>query len=156
MRFTLSIVPLAALLALTACGSSILEPFSSAGGSSTTRPAGPADDGDEPLTPSAESVFTVGIITEAPARLGTATFLIEQHPDRPFGGGSNPLADGDKYYVRVTSQTQIRRRSASGESQPATPDDIRAGLRAEVWFVGPIQESWPMQGTAGRIMLFDP
>jgi hypothetical protein len=152
----LSFVPLAALLAATACGSPLLEPLTDARGAGTTRPGEPAGDEDEPLQPAPAEVFIAGTITEVPSRLGSASFFIEEDPERPFGPGTDPFTAGDKYYVEVTPQTRIRRRLASGESQPASLGDVRVGMRAEVWFAGPIRESWPMQGTAGRIMLFDP
>jgi hypothetical protein len=149
------LIPLALVLSVGGCAAPVLDPSSEPTRAAQTRPGAPADD-DAPLTPAPSSVIAVGTITEVPARLGTAAFLIEQYPDRPLSPGGGPSDLGDKYHVTITNETQILRRGASGARRSATPDEIAVGMRAEVWFVGPIRESYPMQGTAGRIVIFDP
>jgi hypothetical protein len=157
MARVLSFVIVAALF-LGACDPSVLEPLSETRLSNQTRPGGQdgaADGEDPPLTPAEEIVHTVGIITAAPSFGGPDTFLIEEYPDRPMGPGAGPVTTGDKYHVTVTANTQIRLRQASGEGRVGSVADIAVGMMAEVWFVGPIRESYPAQATAGRIALFE-
>jgi hypothetical protein len=155
---TLSFLLIPMLFAVTACESRFFEPSSDTRIATSTRP-GDGDTrpgaGDPPLTPQPESVRAIGIVTEIPSRMGSATFLLEEHPDRPWGATAGPLEAGDKYYVTVTPSTAIRLRDPSGEGRPGTIEDISRGSRAEVWFVGPIRESYPMQGVAGRIAILE-
>ena len=106
--------------------------------------------------PPAESTHTVGTITQVPSRLGTYAFLIEERPEQPVGTDAGPFTSGDKYHVAVTGATRIQRRAADGSVRDASAAEIAVGMWAEVWFVGPILESYPAQGTAGRILILAP
>ncbi len=106
--------------------------------------------------PDSESPHIVGTITEVPSRLGTYAFLIEEHPEKPAGASATPFTAGDKYHVRVTEATRIERRTSAGGMRNASLEEITVGMRAEVWFVGPILESYPAQATADRILILDP
>jgi hypothetical protein len=150
----------AVLIVLTGCTGGLVGPEADARSAGLTRPGGSGTGtathpDDPPLVATPAEHRVQGTVTEVPSRLGTAAFLIEEHPDRPFGGASSPLVDGGKYHVTVTAWTVVRRRGADGQMRDATVADIRVGTLAEVWFVGPIRESYPAQGTAGRIMIFD-
>jgi hypothetical protein len=101
------------------------------------------------------STHTRGTITEAPSRTGGYAFMIEERPEQPVGAEASPLTAGDKYHVAITPGTTIERRTASGEVRPATAEEISVGTQAEVWFTGPILESYPAQGTAGRVLIVD-
>jgi hypothetical protein len=147
------------LLGLAACSSPVLEPLADTRIAHQTRPGGgdAGPDGDDPpLTPGPDVTPTVGIITAAPSSMGPATFLIEEHPDRPVGAAPTPLSTGDKYYVTVTETTAIWLRGPNGEARAARFEEIAVGMRAEVWLVGPVRESYPAQAAAGRIALFAP
>jgi hypothetical protein len=123
---------------------------------SQTRPgASPSDPDDPPLISVPQPLIVVGTITEVPSRAGTASFLIEEHPGWPLGPGASPLTSGEKYHVTITSETRIALRPTTGVSRPATADEIVPGLRAEVWLVGPIRESYPAQATASALMLYE-
>jgi hypothetical protein len=153
------------LIGLVACNNSVLEPRSERLSAGQTRPGGtgpaaqggerPAQGDDPPLTVAPAELRTQGVVTQVPSRLGTAAFLIEEQPDRPLSPTGSPLTDGGKYHVFVPGSTVIRRRGPDGQMGEAALADITVGTRAEVWFSGPIRESWPAQGTAGRIMIFD-
>jgi hypothetical protein len=130
-----------------------------AGGVDTTRGAGGTAgtaDGDAPLTPVPPSAIVVGTITEVPGRVAGAAFRVEARPETPAAPGVGPEVGGDKYDVTVNSGTVIRRRLTGGGHLAVAAAELRVGIRVEVSFVGPIRESYPMQGTAGRIMIFDP
>ncbi|HEV2132569.1 MAG TPA: DUF3221 domain-containing protein [Longimicrobiaceae bacterium] len=106
--------------------------------------------------PASESAHTVGTITEVPSRLGTYAFLIEERPEQPMGANAGPFTTGDKYHVAVTEATRIERRTSTGGLQSASLEEITVGMRAEVWFVGPILQSYPAQATASRILILEP
>ncbi|MDZ4178899.1 MAG: DUF3221 domain-containing protein [Coriobacteriia bacterium] len=53
----------------------------------------------------------------------------------------------DRAVVRITPATEIL--DAGGNER--TAEYIRNGLRVEVWFVGGVAESYPVQATAGTI-----
>lgn len=99
------------------------------------------------------SVSTRGTITEVPTRKSGAAFLIEE---KVTGIPAEPAVAGDKYYVFVTGATTIERRTSAGTVRSASLAEITAGTQAEVWFVGPIAESYPAQARAGRILILDP
>ena len=65
-----------------------------------------------------------------------------------IGGGT----EYDKAVVAVTEETEILLRGPGGEEK-ATFDDLRVGQRVEATFVGPVAESYPVQATAGRIVI---
>lgn len=100
-----------------------------------------------------EHLHTRGTITEVPARLSGAAFLIEE---KVTGLPAEPSTAGDKYFVFVTEKTGIQRRTSGGSVQSASLAEITEGTRAEVWFDGPIRESYPAQATASRILILDP
>ncbi len=67
------------------------------------------------------------------------------------------IAEGteyDKAVVSVTEETEIVRRGPEGEVQ-ATFDDLQVGQWVEATFVGPVAESYPVQATAGRIVILE-
>jgi hypothetical protein len=136
------------------CGSPAGPPYETrmAGGAGTSGDS----DGDAPPTSVPASAMVVGTITEVPGRLSGAAFRVEERPGIPAAPGVGPETGGDRYDVTVNGGTRIRRRLPGGGHQAATAGELRVGMRVEVWFVGPIRESYPMQGTAGRITIFDP
>lgn len=158
MKALLPSVLVAALLASSACGPELLLPRADparAGDPRTGDPDPDHRDDDPPLTPAPHQTIVSGVVTQVPSRLGTAAFLIEEHPDRPLGAGAGPLESGEKYHVFVDGQTAVHRRVDPGVIRAATVEEITAGSRVEIWFVGPIRESYPAQGTAGRILIID-
>jgi hypothetical protein len=62
------------------------------------------------------------------------------------------VAGYDKAYVRVTKTTKIF--TGSGKDlKPATFKDLKDSQQVEVTFTGPTAESYPVQATAGRIVI---
>lgn len=108
------------------------------------------------MEPAPGSVRTVGTITQVPPLLDTYDFLIEESPDQQLWHAASPLVEGDKFYVGVTEKTEIQRRTSTVKVQRMSLQEIARGMRAEVWFVGPVLESYPAQATAGRILILDP
>lgn len=88
---------------------------------------------------------------EAPSIRGTISSL-----DRLESGEASLLVvaeddvvatEYDRAVVRITPATEIL--DAGGNER--TAEYLRNGLRVEVWFVGGVAESYPVQATAGTI-----
>jgi hypothetical protein len=80
-------------------------------------------------------------------------------PDPGSGLGSllvkgTPLGTSGVDYasVRVTPDTRILRQ-AGDQTEPATFADLAIGQTVKVALVGPVAESYPVQGTAGVIVI---
>jgi hypothetical protein len=58
----------------------------------------------------------------------------------------------DKAMIRITAKTKIEK-LVGKERQPARADDLVNGVRIEARFVGPVAESYPVQATAGEILI---
>jgi hypothetical protein len=153
----LSAVILTLLLGAASCGGPVLAPESLAGAGAATGGSDlPGGEGDPPLAGSTEGTPSIGFVTQVPTIRGPRTLLFEEYPERPWGSGESPHTAGEKYYLTVTESTVIRIRLAAGKGRQANFDVIAPGMRAEVWFIGPILESYPAQATAGRITIWHP
>ena len=69
------------------------------------------------------------------------TIVVEEKPTEPHGSA--------KARVRITDGTQVLRR---GEGVVAATE-LRVGQQVKVWFTGPVMESYPLQATAGMIVI---
>jgi beta-N-acetylhexosaminidase len=58
----------------------------------------------------------------------------------------------DKAMVKVTRATKIFQQ-VGRELKPASFDDIKPGVKMEIQFQGPVAESFPVQATAGKIVI---
>ena len=58
----------------------------------------------------------------------------------------------DKAMVKVTKATKIFQQ-VGRELKPASFDDIKPGVKMEIQFQGPVAESFPVQATAGKIVI---
>lgn len=58
----------------------------------------------------------------------------------------------DKYVITVTGETLLFD-ERGGDRSPETFDALAIGQRVQVWFSGPIKESYPMQVDAGQIVI---
>jgi len=96
--------------------------------------------------PSAPDV-TVAIPRTAPSIIGQVTAIalpmvvVEEKPAEPHGSA--------KASVRITDGTQVLRQ---GEGVVGTTE-LRVGQQVKVWFTGPVMESYPLQATAGVIVI---
>ena len=102
--------------------------------------------GDEPpAAPSGDPSITGAVASATPVDGGDAvgSFLIDQ------GSG-----DYDKASVAVTDDTGWYRRSGEGYEAIDTPTaDELTGRTVEVQFTGPVAESYPVQATAGWVIV---
>lgn len=58
----------------------------------------------------------------------------------------------DKASVKVTKATKIFVRSGK-DLKPAKFEDLKPGVKMEIQFTGPVAESYPVQATAGKIVI---
>lgn len=98
-------------------------------------------------TPSKDSSVTVAIPNTIPSIIGQVTtialpmMVVEENPAESHGSL--------KASARITVNTQVLRL----DKGIANTADLRVGQKVKVWFVGPVMESYPMQGTAGTIVI---
>ena len=125
MKPTIAIVALAACLVLQGCRGA---------------PGGP--DALDVIPDDAASI--IGDVTQVDAGGGDVRMLVEQIPTRSAGYG---IA-----WVRVTPRAVIVERDADGVRRTSS-GALTVGLRVQVWFNGPVAESYPVQANAGTIVI---
>lgn len=79
--------------------------------------------------------------------------LVEEQPDRPVGGKGPPA--GDKASVTVDTGSQILRPAGDGYAEAAF-DALEVGQVVQVWFSGPVAESYPVQAGAEAVVISEP
>lgn len=79
----------------------------------------------------------IGLITA----IALPTIVVEEKPTEPHGSA--------KASVRITDGTQVLRR---GEGVVGATK-LQVGQQVKVWFTGPVMESYPLQATAGVIVI---
>jgi hypothetical protein len=72
------------------------------------------------------------------------TLLMEGRKDKD--------AEYDKAMVRVTRATKIYKQVGK-DLKEATFDDLKPSVKMEIQFQGPVTESFPVQATAGKIVI---
>lgn len=80
--------------------------------------------------------------TEARPSLGV--ILVEENPDEKSGSA--------KGYIRIFEDTRIFIET-DDDAALATFDDLREGLVVEVWFDGPVLQSYPVQAGAEAVLI---
>jgi len=60
----------------------------------------------------------------------------------------------DKASVKVTAQTVIKK-MVGKDRKDAKLEDLKVGAKVEAMFVGPVAESYPVQATAGEILILE-
>lgn len=73
--------------------------------------------------------------------LALPTIIVEEKPTEPHGSA--------KARVRITNDTQVLRRGEDGMGTAK----LQVGQQVKVWFIGPVMESYPLQATAGVIVI---
>ena len=91
-------------------------------------------------TTAAISRTTPSIIGQVTA-VALPTIVVEERPTEPHGSA--------KARVRITEGTQVLRRGAG----VVGATELRVGQQVTVWFTGPVMESYPLQATAGVIVI---
>lgn len=126
MRRVFAIAALAACLTMQGCNGA---------------PGGPDALGLD-VIPDGSSI--VGDITQTDQGGSGRRILVEQIPTRSAG---HPIA-----WVSVNRRTVVVERGAGGLSR-SSPEALTVGTRVQVWFNGPVMESYPVQASAGTIVI---
>ncbi|MDP9019954.1 MAG: YobA family protein [Actinomycetota bacterium] len=79
--------------------------------------------------------------------------LVEEQPARPLGGPRPP--EGDKAVVTVDTGSRILREAVDGYADGGF-DDLEVGQVVDVWFSGPVAESYPAQAGAAALVIVAP
>ncbi|HEX2078682.1 MAG TPA: DUF3221 domain-containing protein [Longimicrobium sp.] len=127
MRNVFAIAALAACLALQGCNGA---------------PEGPDALGLDVIPDGSASI--IGDIKQADPGGNGTRILVEQIPTRSAG---YPVA-----WVSVNRRTVVVERGAGGLAR-SSPDALTVGTRVQVWFNGPVAESYPVQASAGTIVI---
>lgn len=93
---------------------------------------------------------------EAPGEQGGITGFVTEVSGTSVLIENDPLEESgsDKASVEITPDTRISRQQ--GQDQvPATPEDLEAGQLVEATFSGPVAESYPVQATAGSMLILE-
>jgi len=91
---------------------------------------------------------------------GTVTSLERQSDGDIFGRilVEGPIAPGTGYgaaSVSVTGDTTVLREVPDASPEPLAFEDLEEGMPVEVWFEGPVAESYPVQATAGTVLVIE-
>src|SRR4051794_41029425 len=60
--------------------------------------------------------------------------------------------NSDKASIRITDKTKLEK-LVGKDRQAATFEDLKVGVKVQATFAGPIAESYPVQGTAGAVLI---
>ena len=96
------------------------------------------------LAQSPDNIRIRGLITNVGR--SAEVVLVEEDPSDKWGS--------DKGKFTVTNETEILERQG-GKLTPASFEVLRVGQLVEATYAGPVAESYPSQGTAGRIVILD-
>lgn len=91
----------------------------------------------------AEAASIRGDIKEVDRSRGGLRFLVEQNPR----GAGEPIA-----WVDVDRDTRVLARTG-GSTASASSAELAVGMRVQVWFTGPVRESFPVQATGGTVLI---
>ncbi len=91
-----------------------------------------------------DAASIIGDITEVDRRNGGLRILVEQIPTRSAG---YPVA-----WISVSPGTDVVRR-ADGSVSRGSSQELEVGMKVQVWFTGPVAESYPVQATAQTVVV---
>jgi hypothetical protein len=88
-----------------------------------------------------------GTITKVNGSGISGSVLVEENPQEQAGSAKANVT------VNAATRIYLGQGSAASTGQFA---DLLTGRRVEVWFTGPVLQSYPLQGTAGVIVILNP
>lgn len=92
----------------------------------------------------AEAASIIGDIAQVERTGGRVRILVEQIPTRSAG---YPIA-----WIAVNGGTDVVQRSGGSLSRGSSAE-LAVGMRVQAWFTGPVAESYPVQATAGTVLI---
>lgn len=98
-------------------------------------------------SPPEEAASISGAITIVTPGYGTlGSVLVE--------GTTGSTSAYDKASVNITASTTLLRKTAEGY-EGLTYSDLKVGMVVDVWFTGPVAESYPVQATADALVVVE-
>jgi hypothetical protein len=91
-----------------------------------------------------EAASIIGDIAQVERTGGRLRILVEQIPTRSAG---YPIA-----WIAVEPRTAVVERAGSSVSRGSSAE-LAVGMRVQAWFTGPVAESYPVQATAGTVLI---
>lgn len=104
-----------------------------------TDQTGAEGDVKDPMTPD-----LTGTLTRIDPGIPDKLIMVEEDPESA-GGSAKGL-------VKVVDETEILGGEGENPSR-LTKEDLKEGMLLKVWFEGPVAESYPVQGTGGKIVV---
>jgi hypothetical protein len=83
-------------------------------------------------------------VTGTASKVTSTSFVVQD--------GKDPSGAALAASIKVPADTPVLRSSGGGFTK-ASLDDLQDGVAVQVWFTGPVAESYPVQATAGTIVL---
>jgi hypothetical protein len=128
---------LAALAVLVFLGAAVV---GGCGGATAGQPASPSPSAPPPSTP-ADITGTVRDLSAGTGGDSLPVLLVVADP--------GTTSSVDRASVSVTADTVVW----TAEGARGRPADLAEGQQVGVWFTGPVRESYPVQATAGVVMV---
>jgi hypothetical protein len=91
-----------------------------------------------------DAASIIGDITQVERNGDAMRILVEQIPTRNAG---YPIA-----WISINPSTRVLRR-AEGTVSRGSSRELAKGMRVQVWFTGPVAESYPVQAKAGTVLI---
>jgi hypothetical protein len=64
-----------------------------------------------------------------------------------------PVFEYDRASIAITDKTTLLRETGDGDIEKISFGEFRLEQRVDVWFTGPVAESYPVQATAGTVLV---
>ncbi len=100
-----------------------------------------------PMPPGDDPSIRGTVTTVTPGAEGTVTILVD--------AGAGPRFAYDIASVRLTPDTRVLRSTGTNGYEAASAADVALGNLIDVWFTGPVAESYPVQATAGTVLVLE-
>ena len=98
-----------------------------------------------PTLPDADPSIRGAITSLSPGKDGDVSILVE--------AAGTPLFEYDKASVNVTVDSRVLRESADGSIEQVAQSDLAIGQEVDVWFEGPVAESYPVQVYGATVLI---
>ena len=95
--------------------------------------------------PDADPSIRGAITSLSPGKDGDVSILVE--------AAGTPLFDYDKASVNVTVDSRVLRQRADGSIEQVAQSDLAIGQEVDVWFEGPVAESYPVQVYGATVLI---
>lgn len=98
-------------------------------------------------SPTQDSLLSHEAPSTTPSIVGQITavtrpqIVVEENPAESYGSA--------KAHVQVTDKTRVSRQDKGA----VAGDELAVGQTVKIWFAGPVMESYPVQATAGVIVI---